>query len=28
MGYPICAEICPTEAITIEERKDYRQKKF
>ena len=28
MGYPICAEACPTNAITLEERKDYRKKKF
>ena len=25
MGYPICAEVCPTDAITVEERKDYRK---
>jgi len=25
MGYPICAEVCPTAAITVEERKDYRK---
>lgn len=28
MGYPICAEICPTQAIRLEERKDYRIKAF
>ena len=28
MGYPICAEVCPTKAITLEERKDYRKKAF
>jgi len=28
MGYPICAEVCPTKAITLEDRKDYRKKAF
>ena len=28
MGYPICAEACPTQAMTLEDRKDYRKKKF
>jgi ferredoxin len=28
MGYPICAEVCPTQAIRLEERKDYRIKAF
>jgi carbon-monoxide dehydrogenase iron sulfur subunit len=28
MGYPICAEVCPTRALTLEERKDYRAKAF
>lgn len=28
MGYPICAEACPTNAISVQERKDYRKKKF
>ena len=25
MGYPICAEVCPTQAITVEPRQDYRK---
>jgi len=28
MGYPICAEVCPTQAIRLEDRKDYRKKAF
>jgi Fe-S-cluster-containing hydrogenase component 2 len=28
MGYPICAEVCPTQALTLEERIDYRKKAF
>jgi len=28
MGYPICAEVCPTGALSLVERKDYRKKKF
>ncbi len=28
MGYPICAEACPTNAIKVEDRTDYRKKKF
>jgi carbon-monoxide dehydrogenase iron sulfur subunit len=28
MGYPICAEACPTNAIKVEDRTDYRNKKF
>ena len=28
MGYPICAEVCPTKAIRLEQRKDYRKKAF
>jgi Pyruvate/2-oxoacid:ferredoxin oxidoreductase delta subunit len=26
MGYPICAEVCPTNAIAVVDRKDYRKK--
>jgi ferredoxin len=25
MGFPICAEVCPTQAITVETRQDYRK---
>lgn len=28
MGYPICAEVCPTQAIQLVDRKDYRKKAF